>query len=224
MIGTKARWMTGALVSAGLILGSVGAAQAQPRYGYGRGWDRGGWERYHRRGDGFGVGVAIGIAALVGAVAVVASSMAKDRKAQNGGGNSGDTGRLYGDDDAPPPRDGTDYGADVQGNMPARDEAPARDDDADFSDIADANGRDDALTDACALAARDEAQRQQPGYAEVRHIDAPRATGADAYNIDGEVESRAGYRATGGTTHRFTCAMKDGRVAQVYLSRDVASR
>lgn len=219
MIGTKARWMTGALVSAGLLMGSIGAAQAQPRYGYGGGWGRGGWDRHHRRGDGFGVGDAIGIAALVGAVAVVASSMAKDKKAQEARG----TDRSY-DDNAPPPHDGTDYGADVQDNAPSRDEGPARDNDADFSDIAEASGRDDALTDACALAARDEAQRQQAGYAEVRHIDAPRATGAGTYNIDGEVESRAGYRATGGTTHRFTCAMKDGRVAQVYLSRDVASR
>ncbi|MFD1106527.1 hypothetical protein [Sphingobium olei] len=218
MIGTKARWMTGALVGAGLLMGSIGAAQAQPRYGYGGGWGRGGWDRHHRRGDGFGVGDAIGVAALVGAVAIAASSMAKDKKAQQAQGND----RSY-DDNAPPPRDGTDYGADVQSNPPSHDEGPARDD-ADFSDIADANGRDDALTDACALAARDEAQRQQAGYAEVRHIDTPRPTGSGAYNIDGEVESRTSYRATGGTTHRFTCAMKDGRVAQVYLSRDVASR
>ncbi|MFD2430092.1 hypothetical protein ACFSUK_22255 [Sphingobium scionense] len=76
------------------------------------------------------------------------------------------------------------------------------------------------MTDACALAARDEAQGQA-GYAEIRHIDEPRAT-AGGYNIDGEVETRASYRATEGTTRRFTCAMKDGRVAEVYLSRDVA--
>uniref|UniRef100_UPI000831E768 hypothetical protein n=1 Tax=Sphingobium sp. CCH11-B1 TaxID=1768781 RepID=UPI000831E768 len=174
---------------------------------------RGGWDRHHRRGDGFGVGDAIGVAALVGAVAIVASSMAKDSKARNGG--SAD--HAHGDDDAPPPREGTDYGADVQNGAPPRN-------DADFSDIADANSRDDAMADACAIAAREEAQRQRAGYAEVRQIGAPRATGPDAYNIDGEVESRAGYRATGGTTHRFTCAMKDGRVAEVYLSRDVASR
>ncbi|QGP80236.1 hypothetical protein GL174_09110 [Sphingobium sp. CAP-1] len=207
-MGTKARWMTGALVSAGLMLGSVGSAQAQPGWGGGRGWDRGGWDRgwdrHHRhRGDGFGVGDAIGVAALVGAVAIVASSLSKDKQT-----------RTDRDDDAPPPSSGTDYGADHNANAPARDEA-------DFSDIA---AQDDAQTDACAIAARDEAQGQGGGYAEVRHIDAPRTTPDGATNIDGEVESRASYRAASGTTRRFICTMKDGRVASVYLSRDVVMR
>lgn len=207
MIGTKARWMTGALVSAGLLVGSVGAAEARPRYGYDRGWDRGGWDRHHRhRGDGFGVGDAIGVAALVGAVAIVASSMSKDRKIRDP--------RTGGEYDAPPPSAGTGYGTDVDGNAPSRD-------DADFSDLADASNRDDAMTDACAVAARDDAQGQNGGYAEVRHMDIPRATQDGAFNIDGEVETRASYRATGGTTRRFTCTMKDGRVAQVYMSRDL---
>ncbi|WP_298400461.1 hypothetical protein [Sphingobium sp.] len=203
MIGTKARWMTGALVSAGLMLGSIGAAQAQPGWGGGRGWDRGGWDRHHRhRGDGFGVGDAIGVAAIVGAVAIVASSMNKDKKARDAAAGA--------DYDAPPPRAGTDYGADVRDGASTRDEA-------DFSDVA---AGDDALTDACALAARDEAQGQS-GYAEIRHIAAPRPAQDGTTNIDGEVETRASYRAASGTTRRFTCAMKDGRVTQVYLSRDV---
>ena len=103
MIGTKARWMTGALVSAGLMLGSVSAAEARPRWdrGYDRGWDR----HHHRHGDdGFGVGDTIGVAALVGAVAIVANSLSKDRKVRDP-----ITGGEY---DAPPPSAGTDYGAD----------------------------------------------------------------------------------------------------------------
>ncbi|MFC3439988.1 hypothetical protein ACFOKF_02040 [Sphingobium rhizovicinum] len=203
MIGTKARWMTGALVSAGLMLGSISAAQAQPGWGGGRGWDRGGWDRHHRhRGNGFGFGDAVGVAALVGAVAIVASSLNKDKQAQTARNDSDDY-------DAPPPSSGTDYGADVH-STPSRDHA-------DFSDVA---AGDDALTDACALAARDEAQGQS-GYVEIRHMEAPRAGQGGTTNIDGEVETRASYRAASGTTRRFTCAMKDGRVAQVYLSRDV---
>ena len=134
MIGTKARWMTGALVSAGLMLGSVSAAEARPRWdrGYDRGWDR----HHHRHGDdGFGVGDAIGVAALVGAVAIVANSLSKDRKVRDP-----ITGGEY---DAPPPSAGTDYGADVA-------DAPAPVDEGDFSDIA---AQDDAMTDACARAA-----------------------------------------------------------------------
>jgi hypothetical protein len=206
MIGTKARWMTGALVSAGLMLGSVGTAQAQPGWGGGYGGRGGpdrGWDHHRRhRGNGFGFGDAVGVAALVGAVAIVASSLNKDKQAQTARNDSDDY-------DAPPPSSGTDYGTDVR-NIPSRN-------DADFSDVA---VGDDALTDACALAARDEAQGQS-GYAEIRHMEAPRAGQGGTTNIDGEVETRASYRAASGTTRRFTCAMKDGRVAQVYLSRDV---
>ena len=201
----KARWMTGALVSAGLLIGSVGAAQAQPRYGYDRGWDR----HRHHHGDGFGFGDALGVAALVGAVAIVASSMSKDRKAAQNGSTRADNAV-----DAPPPSQGTDYGADMQGTPRA---------DGDFSDVAGSAAQEEQMTDACAIAARDEAQGREGGYAEVRHMDAPRAT-ADGYNIDGTVENRASWRATSGTSRRFTCAMKDGRVAEVYLSRDVAAR
>ncbi len=192
------RWMTGAAVGAALLIGSVGSAEARPR------WDRWDHHRYRDRG-GFGLGDALGVAALVGAAAIVATSVSKDRKAARG----------YEEQDAPPPQDGTDYGTDIQSSRPA--------DDADFSDVAGSAAHNDRLTDACAVAARDEAEGREGGYAEVRHIDAPVAT-PDGYNIDGEVETRASYRASEGTTRRFTCAMKDGRVAQVYLSRDVASR
>lgn len=210
MIGTKTRWMTGALVSAGMLLGSVSAAEARPRYGYDRGWDRGsdrgGWDRHRRRGDGFGFGDAVGVAALVGAVAIVASSMSKDKKIRDP-----NTGGEY---DAPPPSTGTDYGTDVRDGA-----APVRDD-GDFSDVATG---DDGMTNACAMAARDEAQGSNHGYAEVRHMETPIAT-ADGYNIDGYVENRSSYSANDGVSRRFTCAMKNGRVADVYISRDVVMR
>lgn len=217
MIGPKTRWMTGALVGAGLLLGSVSAAEARPRYGYGggygggygNGWGhQGGWDRHHRRGDGFGVGDAIGVAAIIGAVAIVANSMSKDKKVRDP-----NTGGEY---DAPPPRTGTDYGSDVRNDPRPRD-------DADFSDVAGTNGPDDAMTDACTVAARDEAEQDHGGYAEVRHMETPIAT-ADGYNIDGYVESRTSYRANYGTSRRFTCAMKNGRVANVYISRDLVAR
>ncbi|MCC4234562.1 hypothetical protein LL253_17965 [Sphingobium soli] len=206
MIGTKTRWMTGALVSAGLLLGSVSAAEARPRWD--RGWDRG-WDRHHRhRGDGFGLGDAIGVAALVGAVAIVANSMSKDRKVRDP-----ITGGEY---DAPPPRAGTDYGDDLGSDAP-----PPPVDEADFSDIA---AQDDALADSCARAARDEAERDG-GFAEVRTMASPVAAANGGYNIDGQVEQRASTRAPTGQTRRFTCTLdRDGRVAQVYLSRDLVSR
>jgi hypothetical protein len=193
----KSRLMMGSLLGAALVLGSIGSAEARPRYGHG-----GYHDRYrHRDGNGFGFGDAVGVAALVGAVAIVASSMSKDRKAANG-----DAPRDPAlDSDALPPADGTDYGADVQ---TTRNDAGVI--------------GDDALADACANAAREEASTSG-GYAEVRRMDDPRGI-EGGYNIDGEVETRASYRATGGTTRRFTCTVKDGRVAKVYLSRDVVMR
>jgi len=120
MIGNRTRWMTGALVGAGLLLGSIAPAQARPRY------DDRGWHHGHHRGDGFDFGDAVGIAALLGAAVVVANSVSKDRK------DARDTdadNRPYADNDAPPPTGGTDYGADARDAGP-----PARADD--FSDVA----------------------------------------------------------------------------------------
>ena len=71
MIGNRTRWMTGALVGAGLLLGSVAPAQARPRY------DDRYWHHRHDRGNGFGFGDAVGIAALLGAAVVVANSVSK---------------------------------------------------------------------------------------------------------------------------------------------------
>lgn len=203
----KARLMMGSLLGAALVLGSIVPAEARPRYGHG-GWH----DRYRHRGDnGFGFGDAVGIAALVGAVAIVANSMSKDRKVANGNAlrDRADGG------DAPPPADGTDYGADVGG---------ADRDGARASGNAGNAPNGDALADAdaCANAARQEASAGG-GYAEVRRMDEPRGI-EGGYNIDGEVETRANWNATGGTTRRFTCTVKNGRVAEVYLSRDVVMR
>lgn len=199
------KWMTGSLVGIAL-LGSSVAAEARPRHN--GGWNQGGWGNgggwgHHRRRDrdgGFGVGDAIGVAAIIGAVAIVASSMSKDKKAREGRTADGE-----------PPRDDSDYGRDMR---------EAGHDAADFSDIAAAD--QDRMTDDCARAARDEAQAGG-GYAEVRQVDPPVATHS-GYNIDGEIETRASYRADAGTTRRFTCSIADGRVADVYLSREVATR
>ena len=54
----KTRWMTGSLVGLGLMLGSIGAVDARPRYdrGYDRGYDRNydrGYDRGYDRAYGF---------------------------------------------------------------------------------------------------------------------------------------------------------------------------
>lgn len=193
----KARWMMGSLLGAALVMGSIGSAEARPRYGYGGYHDR---YRHHDR-DSFGFGDAVGIAALIGAVAVVASSMSKDRKA-----TQGDAPRDRSLDTDLPPVHGTDYGSDIE---------TTRKDGID-------DGNADQLANACADAARQEAS-VNGGYAEVRRMDEARVIDG-GYNIDGEVESRAAYRDASGTTRRFTCTVKDGRVTDVYLSRDMVFR
>lgn len=208
-------WVTGSLVGIALIAGSVGSAQARPRYDHG-------WGHHHYRDrDGFGFGDAVGIAALIGAVAIVASSMSRDRQSR----------QATPDHDGPPPAADTDYGADVARAPADRSEDYAGNGAGNGADDGTDDGADRALADAdtgrmsddCAVAARQDVEGQDGGYAEVRQMDDPRAVN-DGYDIDGQVESRASYRATSGTTRRFTCSIRHGRVTQVYISRDMVMR
>lgn len=178
-----ARTWAGSLIAIALVAGSFVPAEARPR-------DR--W--HHRDRDNFGVGDAIGIAALIGAVAIVATSMKKNKdevRDRNGG--------YTGPDET---RD-------------TRDDRPS--DNADFS-----LASEDAAIDACAVAARDEAAGAK-GYAEVRSIAGAKSV-SDGWDVDGTVETRASYRDSTGDVRRFTCSIRQGRVDQVYLSRDIAVR
>lgn len=187
-MGVKMARVTGGIMVAAMLAGGIAPAQARPRH----------YDRHHHRHDDFGLGDAIGIAALLGAVAIVASSASKDRQAARGGALDGPP---------PPVDDRMDDGEalpDVDGAMP-----PAGD------------AREEAAN-ACALAARDEASGNG-GYAEVRSMDEPRPIDG-GFNVDGTVENRASWNASSGTMRRFTCTVRDGRVAQVYLSRDMVAR
>jgi hypothetical protein len=189
-----------------LMAGSIVPAAARDHR-----WDGGrGWHRHH---DGFGFGDAVGVAALVGAVAIVANSMSKDRKSA----------------DAPVDRD---RDATVRTDETRRDDGPydSRDDtwskqDTRVADDAPADSgnlaSEDSAVDACAIAARDEASNGG-GYAEIRDIGAPKAV-SGGWDVDGRVEHRSGYRGQSGDLRRFTCSIRDGRVSNVYLSKDSAA-
>lgn len=198
------RVITGALVGTALVMGSIAPAAARDRHWDDRGWG-GGRDRHWHHHDDFDFGDAVGIAALIGAIAVVASSMSKDRQARAQGDNGSDA-------PPPPPSSGADgryddgrYGDDSRSN---------RDDSG-------AIASEDAAVNACAVAARDEASGPD-GYAEIRDIGQPEPIDR-GWNIDGRVEQRASYRDDKGTLRRFTCTVRDGRVAEVYLSRDPAT-
>lgn len=77
---------------------------------------------------------------------------------------------------------------------------------------------EDRAVDDCALAARDEAERQS-SHADVASIGEIRAV-PGGWNVDGTVELRERYRDAA-EVRRFSCDWRDGRVANVYLSRDV---
>lgn len=78
------------------------------------------------------------------------------------------------------------------------------------------------MSDACALAARDEAERGG-GYAEVRQMESPREN-RNGFLIDGDVEARSGWRAQDGQMRHFTCTVANGRIENVYFQRERAAR
>jgi len=80
----------------------------------------------------------------------------------------------------------------------------------------------DELTTSCALAARDEAERDG-GYAEVRQMQQPRET-RNGFDVEGDVEVRTGWRAQDGAMRHFTCSVQNGRIADVWFQRDRAGR
>ncbi len=195
MRGGKA--IIGATVGLALLASSVTPAMARDRHWRGYGYGYG-----HRHHDDFDFGDAVGIAALIGAVAIVAKSMSKDKAASRDSRDEGYDGG-YADDSGHAPN-----GAPLPKSRP--DDAPSR--------SGEIMAENDAV-DACAQAARDEASNGS-GYAEVRSIEAPRAV-ADGWDIDGRVEQRRNYRDASGDTRRFTCSVRNGRVAEVYLSHDL---
>ena len=193
MTGSKMRLGIGAAVMAATLAGSVVPASAR---GYGGGW--GGSYRPYHRDRGLNAGDVIGIAALIGAVAVIASSAAKDREARD----------PYPDRNTYPetrPYDGRD--------------GSARSPDAGYSGPAMSA---DQAADACAVAVRDKVEGEQGGYAQILDVAEPRASGQEGWSIDGRVERRAGARGDGGEIRRFSCDIEGERVAHVYISRDAA--
>jgi hypothetical protein len=175
------RTIAGAVAASAMVAASISPAMARgyDRGGYGGGYYGGGYGghgggyRHHRHHGGDGVATAIGIAALIGAVAIVASAASKNSKSRDRYG--------YGD---------TRYD----------------------------RGDEDTAVNQCAEAAREEASRGG-GYAEVVDIGRPQPT-SDGWYVDGRVERRANARIGYGETRRFTCSVRDGRVAQVDFSRD----
>jgi len=196
MSGSKMRWIAGAVSAAALVMGSVAPAAARGPGGWGSGgwsqsnWGSRGWGGYRHRDRGLNGGEIIGIAALIGAVAVIASSASKNGKSRS----------SYPDD--------RDY----------RDSRDYPDDDAYVPSGAAMSA--DQAADACALAVRDKVEGEQGGYAQILDITEPRAAGQDGWAVDGRVERRSGYRGGGGEVRRFSCDVQGSRVAEVYISRD----
>jgi hypothetical protein len=194
------RMMIGAATVMALVAGSISPAMARGNrpysgpynggyYGDGHGGGYGdGYRghRHHRDRDGVSAGTVIGIAAVLGAVAIIAASASKSTKERRNGPYSG------------------------SGSTPG---------DSRYDDRADPYGSNDetAAVNDCAVAAEDKAA-QNGGYAQVVEMGTPRQT-RDGWTVDGSVEHRTSYNARSGETRRFSCAVRDGRVAEVILSR-----
>jgi len=181
-----------------MLMASTVPAQARDpgRYGYGHGGYYNGYgypsrykpyRHYRHRDRGLDAGDVIGIAALIGAVAIIATSASKNKDAKS--------------------RD-TDW----------------RDRDGRYEDQRDDGRYDgaeaDAAIDACAAAARDEAESQSGGYAEIRDVETPRRSRDGGWDVEGRLEQRASYSGNEMVTKSFSCSYERGGVAHVYVSRN----
>lgn len=200
---SRARWITGTVAGLTLLVGGIAPAVARDHHrpgGYGYPGDWGGYPYRHRpyRGydRGLGAGDVIGIAALIGAVAVIASAASKKRDAP----------RRY---------------PDVE-NAPHSADRGQRDGDDDYVSGGASSMSEDEAVDACVEAARNKAEGERGGYAEVRSATPQRASGQDGWSVDGRIEIRRNYQDQDGATRRFSCDVEGGRVANVYISRDTA--
>lgn len=210
---SKSRRFVGVMLSAALLAGSATPAMAQSWGGgynsghsWGSGWSGSGWRNdryrdryrhYRHRDRGLNAGDVIGIAALIGAVAVIASSASKDKRAKQ------PDYREY--PDAPSYPAPSSYPTSNQGSYPAAGGTSA--------------WSSDSAIDACISAVRARAEDER-GYAEIVDVAEPRVNGQDGWSIDGRVEQRSSYRSNDGQTRRFSCDVRGGQVAEVYLSRD----
>jgi len=193
------RWAVGALSVGAMIVGTVAPAAARHNdyrggyykgYGYSSAYRNYRPYKHYRHRRGPSAGEVIGIAALIGAVAVIASAASKDKKSRRTS------------DDRP------DYRSDSR----SRDyDTPSRY----------AFNEEEAI-DACVSAARDKAEANAGGYAEILDVAQPQEQGSGDWNIEGRLEQRRSYSDEQGETRRFSCDVREGRVAYVYISRDAA--
>jgi len=203
------RWAVGALSAGAMIVGTIAPAAARHKdyrggyyngYGYSsayRHYRPYKHYRHHRHRRGPSAGDVIGIAVLLGTVAVIASAASKDKKTRRRS------------DDRPDYRHDQDY----------RSDSRSRDRDVPKSDGYALN-QDEAI-DICVNAARDKAEANAGGYAEILDVAQPQERGSGDWDIEGRLEQRRSYSDKKGETKRFSCDVREGRVAYVYISRDV---
>ena len=197
---SRTRWAVGAITAGAIFVGSVAPAMARHKdYGGGYYGSRYGYSypyrydryrdyryRHHRHRGGLDAGDVIGIALLVGAVAVVASSVNKDKKSRDRDRDWRDKDRPYDD----------------------------RDDNRDTAS-------ENEAVDVCVSAARNEAESQSGGYAEIIDVESPRRSSEGGWDVEGRLEQRSSYRDNELVTKSFSCSYERGRVAHVYVSRNL---
>lgn len=209
--GRWSRRVFGTASAAALLVAGVAPAAAQgphhegrPPMGHPHG---GGWYGDRWYDDGLDVGDVIGIAALIGAVAVIANSASKDRAANSGYDPN------Y--DQTPAPN------YDTQGNYDARDNGAYAPQSSDARNPTARIVSSDDAVNACVDAARSEAEMENHGYAQIVDVDPAQPYGASGgWSVNGRVEQRSSYQNRDGVVRRFSCEVEDGRVAHVYLSKD----
>jgi len=80
-------------------------------------------------------------------------------------------------------------------------------------------GKLDAAADLCVRAARDKAESESGGSADILDVEQPRQASRGGWEVEGRLRQRLSDRGNQLVTTRFSCWVKDGKAARVTITR-----
>lgn len=87
------------------------------------------------------------------------------------------------------------------------------------SDPGSARAALDAVADTCVRAARDKAESESGGSADMLDVEQPRRASRGGWDVEGRLKQRLSDRGNQLVTMRFSCWVQDGKAVRVTIAR-----